>query len=139
MSEETNPPAEARPTIFLIEEDDDVRPLLRNSLRQSGYRLLIAADLEDAFEWVQSTHIPADLVLINLVGKSAEEALRIGRAVRARSKYDGHTPLIVLPDKVAEELAGTDVNVDGHDWVCYYEDGEQVRRLIARLTDRDMT
>lgn len=83
MQDETGRPADTTATIFLIEEDDDARPNLKRNLREQGYRVLVAADLEDAMEWVSATRIPADLVLINLVGASPEEALRAGRELRA--------------------------------------------------------
>ncbi len=44
-----------------------------------------------------------------------------------------------MPEKVAEELEGTDVNVGENDWICYYEDGEQLTKLLARLTSKDST
>lgn len=135
MSEEMNSPKKSPPTIFLIEEDNDARPSLTNSLRQLGYRLLVAADLEDAHEWVSADgHIHADLVLINLVGKTPEETLRAGRRLRAHAKYDGHTPLVVLPEKVAKEVEGTNENVNGNEWICHFEDAEQVHNLIEQLT-----
>ena len=136
MHEEANPPKPARPTIFLVEEDNDARPNLTNNLRQLGYRLLVAADLEDALEWVGGDgYIHADLVLINLVGKAPEGALSIGRRLREHARYDGHTPLVVMPETVTEELAGTDDNVSGNDWVCYYKDSEQLQALLGRLTN----
>jgi DNA-binding response OmpR family regulator len=138
IREETGPPEESRPTIFLIEEDDDARPNLTKNLRQLGYRLLVAADLEDAREWVSADrHIHADLVLIDLVGKTPEEVVSIGRGLRDHAKYDGHTPLVVMPEKVAEEFKGTDVNVRGNDWICYYEDSEQLQALLGRLTGKN--
>lgn len=123
-------------TIFLIEEDDDARPNLKRNLRENGYRLLVTTDLKDALEWASATPIPADLVLINLVGASPEEALSAGREIRSRAKYDGHTPLVVVPEKIPEELEGTDENVSGNDWVCYYDDAEQLRALLRRLTTK---
>lgn len=135
MSEQINLQRTARPTIFLIEEDDDARPSLTSNLRKHGYRVLVAADLEDAHEWVgvEGT-IHADLVLINLVRRTPEEALRLGRELRDHAKYDGHTPLVVMPEKVPAELEGTDVNVSGHDWICYYDDdSNQLQTLLARL------
>ena len=137
MYESTDSPVDTRPTIFFVEEDDDARPGFRKSLRKLGYRVLIVADLEDALEWISSTRVPADLVMVNLLRKSPEEALEVGRELRKHAKYDGHTPLIVLPERVPAELEGRDENVDGNDWVCYYEDGEQVRRLVSRLVNKD--
>jgi DNA-binding response OmpR family regulator len=138
MREETNPPEESSTTIFLVEEDDDARRNLTKNLRKLGYRLLVAAHLDDAREWVSGNgHIHADLVLIDLVGKTPEEAVSLGRELRDHAKYNGHTPLIVMPEKVADELAGTDVNVSEHDWICYYEDAEQLQTLLGRLTGKD--
>lgn len=138
MHEETNSPEKSRPTIFLIEEDDHARPNLTQKLRELGYRLLVAADLEDAREWVSANgYIQADLILINLVGRAPEETLSIGRELRGHAKYDGHTPLVVLPERVPAELEGKDENVGGNDWICYYEDAEQVHKLLGRLTGKD--
>ncbi|HEY9283790.1 MAG TPA: hypothetical protein VIP46_10080 [Pyrinomonadaceae bacterium] len=138
MPEETTPPEVSPPTIFLIEEDDHVRPLLKGSLRQRGYRVLVAADFEDALEWVRADgHLSPDLVLINLVGKTPEETLRAGRVLRQHAKYDGHTPLVVIPEDVPAEYEGTDDNVSGNEWVCYYgEESEQLQALISRLLNR---
>ena len=137
MSEEISPHLTARPTIFLIEEDDDARPSLTANLRRHGYRLLVAAGLEDAREWVGDGYVHADLVLVNLVLRTPEEAVRIGREFRDHAKYDGQTPLVVMPEKVAKELEGRDVNVSGNDWICYYdEDSNQLPRLLARLLNK---
>ena len=96
MHETTN----SSPTIFFLEEDNHARPFMTKSLRELGYRLLVSADLEDAFEWTSGTgYIHADLVLVNLLGKLPEEALTIGRRLREHSKYDGHTPLVILPER----------------------------------------
>ena len=136
MHEDTSPSTDTRPTIFLIEEDDNAHRPLKRHLRKLGYRVLAVLDLEDALEWVSVTHIPADLVLINLVGKTVEETLEMGHTLRERAKYDGHTPLVVMPEKVDKELEGRDVNVSGNDWISYYEDGDQLQRLLDRLLPR---
>ena len=137
MSEEINSHMTARPTIFVIEEDDDARPSLTANLRGRGYRLLVAAGLEDAREWVGDGYIHADLVMVNLVRKTPEEAVRIGREFRDHAKYDGQTPLVVMPEKIPKELEGRDVNVSGNDWICYYnEDSKQLPRLLARLLNK---
>lgn len=137
MSEETKPHLTTRPTIFLVEEDDNARPVLTNRLRQLGYRLLVAADLEDAHEWMSAEDvIPADLVLINLVGRTPEESVRFGRRLREHAKYDGVTPLVVMPERVPKELEGTDANVGENDWVCYYDGSDQLEALLARLLGR---
>ena len=134
MHEITN----SSPIIFLVEEDNVARPSLTRSLRELGYRLLVSADLEDAFEWTSGNgYIHADLVLVNLLGKLPDEALTIGRRLREHSKYDGNTPLVVMPEKVPQGLQGTDEKVNDLDWICYYEDVDQLKRLLARLLNKN--
>lgn len=120
-------------TILLVEEDDETRPLLRENLRRYGYRVIVAVDEEDALERVGDGHVQADLVLINLVGKSLEEGLKSARRIRQHAKYDGHTPLVVMAEKYGEDLEGTDANVSGNDWITYLEDADQLWNLLARL------
>ncbi len=84
MDEIINPPLQSRPTILVVEEDNNARHALTKNLRQFGYRLLVAADVEDALEWVSSSaYIHADLLLIDLIGKLPEEALSVGQYLRA--------------------------------------------------------
>ena len=131
MSEQQN-----QPTIFLIEEDDDTRPILKKNLQREGYRVLLAVDEEDAFERVGGGGVYTDLVLVNLVGKSPEDALNVGRRIRRHAKYDGHTPLIVLAEKYGADLEGTDDNVSDNDWIVYLEDHDQLKNILQRLTSK---
>jgi DNA-binding response OmpR family regulator len=134
MDEIIHLPLQPPPTIFVVEEDNNARHALTKNLRQFGYRLLVAAAVEDALEWVSgSVCIHADLLLIDLIGKSPEEALRVGQRLRLRAKYHAQTPLVVMPEKVAKELEGTDKNVSANDWICYYQDADQLQRLLVRL------
>lgn len=121
-----------QPTIFLIEEDDDTRRPLVSNLRAQGYRVVVAVDEEDALERVRG--VASDLVLVNLVGKTAADVLAVGRRVRAHAGYDGRTPLVVMPEKYGKELEDTEVNVEGDDWVFYLgEEPDRLRGLLARL------
>lgn len=122
-----------QPTIFLLEEDDETRRPLVSNLRRDGYRVIIALNEGDALQRVEGGHVAADLILVNLVGKSVDEALNVGRSIRERARYDGHTPLVVMPEKYGADLEGTDVNVGGNDWLTYLEDHEQLKNLLARL------
>lgn len=124
-----------RPTIFLIEEDEETRRPLVSNLRAHGYHVIVVIDEEDALERVGGDAPAADLVLVNLVGKTAEEVLGVGRRVREHARYDGHTPLVVMPEKYAKELEDTEVNVEGNDWVFHLgEEPDRLRDLLARLT-----
>ena len=128
---------ETRRTIFLVEEDDETRPLLKQNLQRDGYRVIVALSEEDALERVSGGQVAADLILVNLIGKSPEEALDTGRRLREHARYDGQTPLVVMPEKYPQDFEGRDENVSGNDWVCYYEDSEQLQRLINRLINED--
>ena len=121
-------------TIFLIEEDDETRSPLVGNLRKYGYRVIVALDEDDALERVDGGRVHADLVLVNLVSKPLEEALRVGRRIREHAKYDGQTPLVVMPEKYEKEVEGTDVNVEGNDWIHYLgEEPGQLKDLLVRL------
>jgi CheY-like chemotaxis protein len=120
-------------TIFLLEEDDETRVPLVSNLRRYGYPVITAIDEEDAMQRVEGGHVPADLVMVNLVGKSVDDALNVGRRVRTHAKYDGHTPLVVIAEKFGKDVEGTDVNVSGNDWITYPEDPDQLKNLLARL------
>lgn len=53
---------QVRPTILVVEVDNDTRACLTMNLRHIGYRLLGAANVEDALEWVGGNdYIHADL------------------------------------------------------------------------------
>lgn len=127
---------ENRRTIFLVEEDDDTRPILKHNLQTDGYRVLLALDEEDALDRVNDNGAHADLVLINLVDKSTEEVLAAGRRIRSQAKYNGHTPLVVMAEKYGPELEGTDANAGTNDWIIYLEDHEQLKNLLARLLEK---
>jgi DNA-binding response OmpR family regulator len=121
------------PTIFLVEEDDETRGALAGGLRRYGYRLIVALDEDDALERVGG--VRADLVLVNLIGKSAEEVLSVGRRIREHAKYDGRTPLVAMPERYGKDVEGTEVNVGGDDWVFYLgEEPDQLKNFLGRLT-----
>jgi DNA-binding response OmpR family regulator len=125
-----------QPTIFLVEEDNDTRPILKQNLKTYGYRVLLALDEEDARERLGEGLARVDLLLVNLVGKTTDEVLQIGRRLREYAKYDGHTPLVVMAEKYGVDVEGTDVNVGGNDWVTYLEEPGQLKNLLHRLTSK---
>jgi DNA-binding response OmpR family regulator len=120
--------------IFLVEEDDDTRPILRRNLERAGYRVLLALDEADAQARVSGGRLTADLILVNLVGVQPDEALQAGRRIRQDAELD--VPLIVMAEKYGPDLEGTDVNVGDDDWITYPEDHDQLRNLLARLLDK---
>jgi CheY-like chemotaxis protein len=123
-----------RPTIFFVEEDEDTRAVLKESLTRYGYRVSLAIDEEDAIDRIRGGQLKPDLILIDLVRKSTEETLQSGRRIRAEAQTDGLTPLVVMAEKYDKDVEGTEVNVDGNDWIFYLgEELEQLRNLLRRL------
>ncbi len=119
--------------IFLVEEDDDTRILLKMNLERDGYRVLLALDEEDARDRVAGGRLTADLILVNLVGVQPDEALEAGRRIRRHAELD--VPLVVMAEEYGADVEGTDVNAGGDDWITYPADHEQIRSLLARLLD----
>jgi hypothetical protein len=97
--------------------------------------VLLALDEGDAMSRVGDGQVNADLVLINLVGKSVEDTLEIGKRIHKHAKFDGMTPLVVMAEKYGKDVEGTNVNVGGNDWIFYLgEHLDQLRNLLRRLT-----
>ncbi len=118
-------------TIFLIDEDDNSRPLFRSNLKKQGYHISLAFDEEDALDRVSHECLRADLVLMNFVGKSPETVLDIGRNIRRKGKLN--VPVVVIAHKYGEDLEGKDVQVNENDYITYLEDGEQLHNLLWQL------
>lgn len=121
------------PVILLIEEDDNTRPILRHNLINDGFHIRLALDEADALDRVGGNNLHADLILINLVKKSPEEVLIIGRRIREHARYNSQTPLVVMAEKYSIEQEGTDVNIDGNDWITYLEEHDQLVKLLRHL------
>jgi len=119
------------PTIFLIEGDDDARPLLRKNLKNNSYKVYLAIDEEDALDRVNKGCFSADLVLMDLPDKTVEEILNIGRNIRRKGNLN--VPIVVIAAKYGEDLEGKDVQVTENEYITYLEDGEQLFELLSRL------
>ena len=125
-----------QPRLLLVEEDDDTRRVLRRNLSRYGYLVRIALDEEDALERFNEGGFVADVMLVDLVGKSTDESLAVGRRIRRHARYDGRTPLVVMAEKYDADLEGTNVNVSENDWITYLEEHHQLKNLLARLVNR---
>ncbi len=125
------------PTILLIEEDDQTRPLLKRSLERQGYHVVVALDEVDAVERVSGTGLRPDLILLDIVGVSVEAALDSARLVRHSAEMDGHIPIIVMAEEYGAYLEGQDVQTGEKEYVTYLEDHAQLLRLLKRLLPVD--
>jgi DNA-binding response OmpR family regulator len=122
----------ARKTILLVEEDNDLRPMLRMSLEKAGYLVLLAVDEESAISWIGTASFPFNLILINLVNRRPEEVLQSGRRIRQRAGRNGDTPIVVMAEKFSQDLAGTWLKAGENDWIIYQE-GEALQFLLAQI------
>lgn len=127
---------ELKAKIFLVEEDDDARPLLTEMLRKSGYGLTVAFDERDAMDRVRDGDDGADLILMNMVGVTTDEALDAARRVRGEAKAGDATSIVVIAESYGEELEGRNVRVGEREYVTYPEDFRQLQNLLARLLRR---
>jgi DNA-binding response OmpR family regulator len=122
-----------QPTIFLVEADDETRPVLKSNLQRYGYRVIIALDEEDALDRANNGGIQADLILLDVVRMPPEDALSIGRRIRNNAKHNGRTPLVLMAEKFGPDVEGTDVEIADNEWITYLEDSCQLKNLLARL------
>jgi DNA-binding response OmpR family regulator len=120
-------------TILLISKDDDLRFLLRQYLASQGYRLIFALDEEDALTLSKELKAPVDLILIDQLDMSMNDALNMGNELRLYAGMESTTPLIVLAQKYSEELEGQDVAVGECEYITYCSGLEQLYALLAGL------
>jgi DNA-binding response OmpR family regulator len=122
-----------QPTVFLVEEEDDSRNLVRRNLQTLGYGVHIAIDEEDAMDRISLGNLCADLLVVDLDRDTTEEILNIGRAFREQLGLSDRVPLVVTPGRYDDAPTGIDLNAGGNDWITYFEDVEQLNRLLLRL------
>src|SRR6185369_13256030 len=80
-------PAEAGPlasgeTVLLVEDEEAMREVARRILQRSGYRVLVAADGEQALQIAVGHHEPIDLLITDVVmpqmlGKEVADRVRL--------------------------------------------------------------
>jgi DNA-binding response OmpR family regulator len=121
------------PTILLVEEDDEVRPLLSQNLRNQGYHVVVALNEADAIERTKGGSFCPDLILLNQVGRSIQEYVVMGQRICKSAGIGNQTPIIVMAEQYGADMEGKDVQVDDTEYVTYLEDGEQLMNLLHRL------
>jgi CheY-like chemotaxis protein len=121
------------PTILLVEEDDEVRPVLSQNLRNQGYHVVVALNEADAIERTKGGSFCPDLILLNQVGRSIQEYAVMGQRICKSTGIGNHTPIIVMAEQYGADMEGKDVQVDDTEYVTYLEDGQQLMNLLHRL------
>ncbi|MBD2256869.1 hypothetical protein [Pseudanabaena sp. FACHB-2040] len=121
------------PFIFVLEPDDEVRPLLKHNLQNWGYELIIALDEADAIQRIQGGHEHFHLILINQAGQSIAQMLEIGSRIRQSSQLEDPVPILVMAERYGADLEGQDIQVSENEYVTYLEDGQQLKVILQRL------
>src|SRR5512147_1883542 len=116
----------ANESILVVEDEDDIRELLRYNLVKEGYRVTGHASGEEALKAVRAS-LP-DLVLLDLMLPGLD-GLEVCRSL----KQDPHTrnlPIVMLTAKGAEAdiVAGLELGADD-----YVTKPFSLRVLLARL------
>ena len=116
----------ANESILVVEDEDDIRELLRYNLAKEGYRVVWAASGEEALKAVRVS-LP-DLVLLDLMLPGLD-GLEVCRSL----KQDPHTrnlPIVMLTAKgeEADIVVGLELGADD-----YVTKPFSVRVLLARL------
>ncbi|HEY9763628.1 MAG TPA: response regulator [Trichocoleus sp.] len=121
------------PFIFVLEPDDDVRPALKQNLQHWGYDVVMAIDAGDAIQYLRGGQTRFDLILLNQNNQSIDEILAIGQQIRQSTERDSQTPILVMAERYGADLEGQDIQVGGHEYVTYLEDGEQLKSILQKL------
>ncbi|MBD1909155.1 MULTISPECIES: hypothetical protein [unclassified Leptolyngbya] len=119
--------------IFVVEPDDDTRPLLKDNLQRWGYQVIVAIDETDAIQRLRGGQERFNLILLNQTEQSLDEVMAIGRNIRQYTDLDGLTPILIIAEQYGADLEGQDVHLGDHAYVSYLEDGQQLKLMIQKL------
>ena len=116
----------ASQNVLIVEDDVDIRDMLRFSLEREGFHITEAEDAENAIRLLDQPGIDVALIDWMLPGMSGVEFVR-------RLRLDDHTkelPLIMLTDRGEErdKLRGFDVGADD-----YLTKPFSPKELVARI------
>jgi len=116
----------ARETILVVEDEEDIRELLRYNLEKEGYRVLGAATGEEALQLVRD-RLP-DLLVLDLMLPGLD-GLEVCRRIRGKEDIRG-LPILMLTAKgeEADIVAGLELGADD-----YLTKPFSPRVLLARL------
>ncbi|MCU0666763.1 MAG: response regulator [Candidatus Omnitrophica bacterium] len=123
--------------ILIVDDDPDIRDILKITLSEENYQVIEACDGEEALKIIQTK--PLDLVLLDYKIPKID-----GREVCRRIKTDillNHTPIIMVTGKgdISDKINGIDAGADDY-IVKPFEPKELLARIrmIIRRTARDL-
>jgi two-component system KDP operon response regulator KdpE len=110
--------------ILIVEDDPNIRKLVRVNLAKRGYTVSEAGDSHQAMALFQE--VPVDLVLLDLVLPGGLSGVDICTWIRARSDV----PIIVLSARLEEDLKVSALDAGADDYVTKPFGSEE---LLARV------
>ncbi|MDD2751941.1 MAG: response regulator [Candidatus Omnitrophica bacterium] len=123
--------------ILVVDDDPDIRDILKLTLSEENYEVIEASDGEEALKIIPSK--PLDLVLLDYRIPKVD-----GREVLRRIKKDlllRHLPIIMVTGKgdISDKVGGIDAGADDY-VVKPFEPKELLARIrmILRRTERDL-
>ena len=120
------------PTILLVEDDHEIRELMKTFLEDLGYAVALATNEDDSMRLILGDQTRVQLILLNQRMLS-DDALAVGRRIREHVNVPNSAPVIVLPFEFRKELEGTDENMGGRDYKSYMTSEGQLENLLAGL------
>ncbi|SRR6266496_410445 len=127
-----NKTASDAPAILLIEDDEEIREGMVQFLRTRGYRVAWATNEQESILEITNSQLQFGLFLVDQKMKS-EEALEIGRRLRAYVGTGKDIPVIVIPQEFSKEMEGRDEDLGEKDYKTYLTNGQQLENLLSRL------
>jgi two-component system alkaline phosphatase synthesis response regulator PhoP len=113
-------------TILVVEDEDDIRELLRYNLAKEGYRISLAASGEEALKAIKAS--PPDLVLLDLMLPGVD-GLEVCRILK-RDPQTEPLPIVMLTAKGEEADIVTGLELGADD---YLTKPFSPRVLLARI------
>jgi two-component system, OmpR family, response regulator MprA len=118
--------------ILVVDDDDELRAVLRRGLEMEGFQVLLAANGQQAAQRVNDHQV--DLVVLDIV-MPGPDGLEICRQLRAT---DERLPIIMLTarDTVPDRVAGLEMGADDY-LIKPFAFVELLARIRARLRRRE--
>jgi CheY-like chemotaxis protein len=122
---ERETPTEGTSTILLVEDDDDVRPLIARALTRLGYGVIVTASGEEALAAARDPKVDIDLVLTDVLMPGMTGGEVVDRLKRSRPDLKG----LFMSGYAADELARRGIT----DADVYVQKPFQVHALAERI------
>jgi DNA-binding response OmpR family regulator len=117
-----------QPTVLVVEDDDHISQVLKFMLERQGYRVVHLADGRAAVSHVESSVVPPDLVLLDVMLPYVD-GFEIVRLIRAQPAWAA-VPVLMLTAKNTERDTVRALDAGANDFVIK---PFQPNELLARV------